>query len=552
MLDGHRLIRVSAVAVVGGVVRRNRRLGRLVAAYGAFVVSEYACWIAVLVFAFGRGGATEAGLVAGAQLVPAAVAAPFLAAVADRGSPVRLLIVGYLAQGIGMAATAAAIVVGQPLVAYAAAVLAAVSVVTTRPAQVALLPRVAAGPDDLTAANIALGWAESAAVVVAGLLAGVLLGGSGPAAVLTVTTALILVSTALVVPVRDTATSASAEGAGSGSAVQAARLLVGAGPPRSLAALLSAQWVVMGALDVLYVVLAVDVLQRGQGWAGYLQTAFGVGGVTAGVLTARLVGRRLSSPVLVSGLLLGAALVATALEPGSVVTALLLTAVGASRAVLDVAGRTLLQRAIPVAVLGSVFGLLEGLSMAGLAAGSLAVPLLVSFGGDFVALLGAAAILPVAVVLCASSLLRFEADRPAPTAKIAVLRTVPLFASLPPPVLEGLAGALQERKLLAGAVLLREGEPGQHYFIIGSGNLEVSQAGRKLRQLGTGRAVGEIALLRDIPRTATVTATAPSTVYQLDRDPFLAAVTGHAPTRRTADTIIDQHLAGDSPDHRAP
>jgi Cyclic nucleotide-binding domain len=544
-------MRVRAVVAVGGVIRRNSSLGRLVAAYCAFVVSEYACWVAVLVFAFARGGTTEAGIVAVVQLAPAAAAAPWLAGVADRRSPGRFLIVGYLAQAIGMAATAGAIALGRPVVAYSAAVLAATSVVTTRPAQMALLPRLAVTPEDLTAANIALGWADNAGVVVAGLLAGVLLTGVGPAGVLAVTTALVLVSTALVLPLHEAAVRESSRGQPTVSVLQAARLLIGSGAPRSLAAVLSAQWVVLGALDVLYVVLAVDVLQSGRAWVGFLQTAFGVGGVAAGVLTARLVGRRLSSPMLISGLLLGAALGATALEPGSVLTAVLLTAVGASRAVLDVAGRTLLQRAVPVAVLGGVFGLLEGMSMAGLAAGSLLVPLLVHTAGNSAALLGAAAIVPVAAILCAGPLLHFDADTPVATANIALLRTVPLFAGLPPPVLEGLAGELKEQQLPAGAVLLREGDPGLHYFIIGSGQLQVSQAGRQLRQLGAGEAVGEIALLRDIPRTATVTATAESTVYQLDREPFLAAVTGHVPTQRTADAIIDQRLAQGGPHHPA-
>lgn len=544
-------MQVSAVAAVGGVIRRNSRLGRLVAAYGAFIVGEYACWVAVLVFAFGRGGAAEAGLVAVAQLVPAAAAAPALAAVADRGSPARLLIAGYVAQAIGMGATVTAIILDQPLAAYAAAVLAAISVVTTRPAQTALLPQVAAGPEDLTAANIALGWAENAGVVVAGLLAAVLLTTAGPAGVLSVTTALAVVSAAVVSPLRDTMADVADGHRSTISVAMAGRLLVASGAPRSLAALLSGQWVVMGALDVLYVVLAVDVLHLGQGWVGYLQTAFGIGGVAAGAVTANLLGRRLSSPILASGLLLGAALAATALEPGSALTVLLLTAVGASRAVLDVAGRTLLQRAVPVTVLGGVFGVLEGLSMAGLAAGSLAVPLLIAAGGESAALLGIGVILPVAVLVNAGSLRHFEAGTPAPTAKIALLKGVPLFGGLPPPVLEGLAGALQERNLPAGVALLREGEPGQHYYIIGSGSLEVRQDGRRLRQVGAGEAVGEIALLRDIPRTATVTTTTASTVYQLDREPFLAAVTGHATTHSAANTRVDELLDSDRRDDPA-
>jgi Cyclic nucleotide-binding domain/Major Facilitator Superfamily len=539
-------MRMKAVTAITGVISRNAGLARLVFAYSAFVVSEYASWMAILVFAFSRGGATEAGLISVAQLIPAAVAAPWLAGVADRRSPARLLISGYSVQAVALAVTASGVAVGQPLVAYGAAIVSSIALVTTRPAQIALLPALAESPEDLTAANIALGWAENTGVVVAGLLAAGLLTWSGPAAVLAVTAALVLAS---VILVREVGHAAVPEDAGSErsavSAVRTARLLVGSSLPRALVVLLSAQWVVVGALDVLYVVLAVDVLQRGEGWVGYLQTAFGVGGVAVSGLTARLVGRQLSAPILAAGLLLGVALAATALRPGSLLTALLIGVVGASRAVLDVSGRTLLQRAIPVHVLGGVFGLLEGSSMAGLAVGSLVVPLLITASGDSMALLGAGAIVPAVLLLCAGSLLRGEARTPAHTAKIALLKTVPLFAGLPPPVIEGLAGELQEQRLDLGTLLLREGEPGEHYFIIGTGQLRVTQAGRTLRLLGAGEAVGEIALLRDIPRTATVTAATASTVYRLDREPFLTAVTGHAPTQRTAETIVGDRLRED-------
>ena len=145
---------------------------RVLAAYVMFTLAEYAVWIAMLVFAYSRGGATIAGLVAVAQLVLAAVAAPVAAAVADRRSPVVLLAGGYLAQAAAMAGTAAAVSAGAPLAAYAAAGVAATTVTTTRPAQSALIPAVAATPDQLTAANVVVGWLEAAGVVAAGLLAG--------------------------------------------------------------------------------------------------------------------------------------------------------------------------------------------------------------------------------------------------------------------------------------------------------------------------------------------------------------------------------------------
>ena len=116
----------------------------------------------------------------------------------------------------------------------------------------------------------------------------------------------------------------------------------------------------------------------------------------------------------------------TAIEPGAAATAILLGAVGAGRAVLDVAGRTLLQRAVPTHLLGRIFGLLEGFSMAGLAIGSLLVPLLVSLGGAATAVLGVAAILPAAAVVGARSLLTLDAAATVPVVETALLRSMRL------------------------------------------------------------------------------------------------------------------------------
>jgi MFS family permease len=118
----------------------NRALVRVLVGYALFVLTEYSVWIALLVFAYSRGGATAAGLVAVAQLVPAAVLAPVMAAVADRRSPVVLLAGGYLVQAVGMAAAAAAFFAGVPVAVYVFAVVACVAETTTRPAQAALVP----------------------------------------------------------------------------------------------------------------------------------------------------------------------------------------------------------------------------------------------------------------------------------------------------------------------------------------------------------------------------------------------------------------------------
>ena len=164
-----------------------------------------------------------------------------------------------------------------------------------------------------------------------------------------------------------------------------------------LVCLIGAEFLVIGALDLLFVVMAVDVLDAGAAWAGYLNTAYGAGALVFGALAALLIGRRLGPVVLATAVVLGLALAASTIS-GLAVVMVLLAVVGGTRALLDVSVRVLLQRTVPPHRLAGVFGVAEGLLMIGLAAGSLLVPFLMSLGGATLALLGTAAILPALVL----------------------------------------------------------------------------------------------------------------------------------------------------------
>ena len=567
----------------------NGALLRVLTAYLLFTLTENAVWIAMLVYAYYRGGATTAGLIAVAQLVPAAAAAPLMATIADTRSPAVLLTGGYLAQTVAMAGTAAAIAAGAPLAAYAAAIVAATAVTTTRPAQSALIPAVAVTPDQLTAANVVAGWLDAAGVAAAGLLAGVLITLAGAGSVFGLCAGLGLAAALLVAGLRtapgtappQTAPPATARPATAppatappltkqpGQPQPAGREATGREPAaqepvdrepaagvgaglrlvaiqprlRIMLALLTADSVVVGALDVLAVILAVAVLRRPAGWAGYLDFAFGAGAILAATGSAVLVGRRLGRPMVAAALVFSAALAAIAIGPGLIGTVVLLIVVGASHCVLNVAARTLLQRSVPPHLLGRIFGVLEGAVMAGLALGALLVAALNHLGGSRLAVLGVAAVLPLAAVAGGRALFRLDAGATVPVVQISLLRSLPLFASLPAPAIEGLAGALEPVSLGPGDVLIRQGDPGDAYYAIAAGELDASQDGKQLGRFGRGEGVGEIALLRDVPRTATVTAHTAATVYRLDRDPFLVAVLGHAPTQREASRIAAARLA---------
>src|SRR3954464_9384214 len=279
-------------------VFRNPELRRVELAFAAFNSAEWAVWIAMLVYAYDHGGATTAGFVAFAQLVPACLLAPWTSSLADRHPPARVLGAGYLIQAAAMGATAATLLGGgPPLLAYACAAAAATAVTVTRPTQAALLPALARSPEELTATNVVSSWIESVAVLVAPAVAGLLLAVGSPGTVFAVMSVLTLVAAALLARLRGPrAASADSTAASTALAViarePAARLLVG---------VLASQYVLIGALDVLFVVLAISVLDLGGSGAGYLNAAFGAGGVVGIAVTAALVGRRRLAPPLALG-----------------------------------------------------------------------------------------------------------------------------------------------------------------------------------------------------------------------------------------------------------
>ncbi len=529
--------------VVGGVLR-NSELRRVELAFLGFNAAEWGVWIAMLVYAYDRGGATTAGLVGLGQLVPAMLFAPFASAFADSRRPTRVLVSAYAAQAIAMGATAIVLLADAPaLAAYASAAVAATAVTATRPAQAVLLPALARTPQELTAANVVAGWIESISVLAAPALAGLLLALGGVGTVFAVMAAVVTVAALLVAAVPGPA-AAGPSVAMLASAREGARIVAREPGPRALVWLLGLESVAIGALDVLYVVLAIGVLHRGGSTAGYLNAAFGAGGVLGIVATIALVGRTRLGPTLVAGLALWAiALVGIGTLPTTVAAFAFLAAAGVGRTVLDVAGRTLLQRIAPPAALARVFGLLEAVSMAGLAAGSAAAPIFVGLTGGRFAFVCLAAVLPLGTLLVLRSLLAADGIVQ-PVVEVALLRGLPMFELLGAPELENVARSLDPIEVAAGARVVSEGEPGELFYVVADGELEVTAGGRHLRTLGRGECFGEIALLRQIPRTATVTARTPCKLDALGATAFLAALTGHAPSARAAAELVQARLEG--------
>jgi hypothetical protein len=312
---------------------------------------------------------------------------------------------------------------------------------------------------------------------------------------------------------------------------------------RLLVGLFSAQTFVDGMLNVLIVVIALNVLDTGQAGVGFLNSAVGIGGLLGAVAAAALVARKRQAADFGIGIFIwGVPIALVAVWPNQVFVLVLLAVVGIGNTIVDVSGMTLLQRAAPDEVLARVFGVLESILLLTAGLGALAAPLLLNWLGTRGALIVAGALLPLVVVPAWPRLNAIDQAAKVPVERLEVLRANSIFAPLPPGTLEQLADALEEVDAAAGEEIVRQGEPGDRFYLIKSGAVDVQIDGKLVQTLEPGDSFGEIALLRDLPRTATVKARTDAVLYALDQRQFLAAVTGFGPSLSAAEGVIGMRL----------
>jgi MFS family permease len=296
-------------------------------------------------------------------------------------------------------------------------------------------------------------------------------------------------------------------------------------------------------MSVLLAVCALELLHLGAGGVGYLNAAVGVGGLLGAVFSLMLVGRRrLAGPFGLAVAGTGGPMLFIAPHPTFAIAFAAFALVGISNIVEDVAGFTLLQRTSPAAVLARVFGVLHSLFFATVAIGAILAPLLVHWLGIRWALVATGAVLPVLTVATRVPLVRLDDEAVDRTHEIDLLRSIPIFTPLSAPVLEALAAQLVLVKAPAGETIVEQGDHGDRFYVIASGEVEVSVDGKAQATQGAGDHFGEIALLRDVPRTATVRAKTDVELYALERDDFLGAVTGHAGSAQAAEAVVGARL----------
>ncbi|HET7031031.1 MAG TPA: cyclic nucleotide-binding domain-containing protein [Candidatus Limnocylindrales bacterium] len=547
--------RPSARSAVEAVVA-NPALRRIELAWALGVAGDAAFTVALLVAAFAYGGATAVGILTAVRMAPSIVGAPLAGLLAGRRPPTNLLFLAHLIRAVAAIATLAGLAADQAIAVLGAATVASSAGAFVRPLQIAAMPTIARTPDELVAANVVSGVGEGTGSFVGPLLAGLVLGLAGPLTAATIAAVLFVLAAAGLggrIVGDDAAAEQDAERrhGREGMTVAAAARELTAGL-RALArhrgaaaimAALGAQVFVRGLMTTLTVVTSIRLVGLGEPGVGTLTAAYGLGTLGGAVLAVRLAGGgRLAPPFAVSLSIWGLPLAIIAAIPHPAVAIGGLVVSGLANGTLDVAAFTLLQRGVPRSDRVAVFGVLEAVASLGVAGGGAVAPLLVGAFGDRGALALAGAILPIAAVALWARVYRVDRDAILPERQLRLLRGVPLFAPLPLTALERLAEAVRPVHVAAGTTILREGEPGRDYFLIESGEVEISAAGHPIATGRAGDGFGEIALLKDVPRTATVVARTAVELELVESSEFLAAVAGPSSAAAAA-AVVDERLA---------
>jgi MFS family permease len=527
-------------------VFRNPGLRRLELAWVGSVTGEWAYVVALAVYAYEAGGATAVGLVALLRFLPSAAVAPFAAVLADRYSRQRVMLTADAIRAVALAGAAAVALADGPAPAlYALAALVAVVSTAFQPAQAALIPMLARNPQELTAANVASSTVESVGSFAGPALGGLLLAVTSPGVVFAATSGAFVWSALNVarIPSTPPPREDAAEEALHREVLAGFQAIFRVPSLRLVVGLYSAQTLVAGALNVLVVVAALELLDLGRAGPGLLNSAVGIGGLIGAGVALGLVGLRGLGTAFAFGLVLwGLPLILFGAWPETAAALVFLGLLGVGNTLVDVSGLTLLQRTAPEEVLGRVFGVLESLVVGTLGLGAILAPLLISLFGVRWALVATGLLLPALALASWARLRKIDERTVVPERELELFRSLPLFAPLPPATLEHLARSLVRVPAAAGSEIIRQGEVGDRFYLVDKGDMDVLINGEVVSSLGPGDHFGEIALLRDVPRTATVNARTDASLLALERDEFVSAVSGHPVSREAADAVVAARL----------
>jgi hypothetical protein len=534
-------------------VAANPGLLRLELGSLTFSAADGMLVIGLAVLAYVEGGTTAVAFLAIIRALPSVVLVPYLLARTNTIARDALLRLVVAARVICLVAITALVVADSSLaLIFFLAAVDSVAGGLLRPLRSTLTPALARSTEELVAANVASTTGDGlAAMLGPGGAALVLALGDVPATV-AAGTAIMVLALVIVLPIhaapdidhRVSVAGGQAPPSRRGSVFQAVRDLLAMRYARLIVLLFAGQRFVRGVINVALVAAAFELLRIGDSGVGVLTSAIGFGGLLGGAVALGLVGQPRLAPAFAAGVIAwGAGILAAGVVPNLVLVVAVLAVAGIGKTALDTAGFTLLQRTVPNDQRSNVFGLLEAVISAALAAGPVAAAVLIGAVGAGWTLVIAGA-LPLILVTVSWAVLR-SADEAAviPQPALRLLANVPMFRPLQLTTLETLAGHMTMREAAGGTDVIRQGEEGATFFIVDSGRLATVVDGTVVGELGPGESFGEIALLRASPRTATVRALEDSRLVELDGEAFVAAVASTGDSAAAADAVVQRRLA---------
>lgn len=528
----------TVAAVLANPNLRRLELGRFAA-----TVSASGTAVVYVLLAYRAGGAEAVAALIVATTWTAAIASPIASIAADR-FPRRRVIVGADAARVLLLLVTASVAVDGPFVAVL--VLAGAVIVigsASSSARAALVPELARDSAQLVGANAVAATTASSASLLGPAIAGVAVAVRGPGLALVVFACASLASAVAALRIEEPGARADVrrDRRLGRQALGGFRALVASRGVRVVVFLTAAQTFVGGVLAVLLVLAVIETLELGETGPSYLAGALSAGTLLGSVFLLLVGDRRLGAGMAIGLGMWGLSAAAVGLAPAALVGIALIALIGLGDALADLSALTIVQRLVPNEVLARALGLLRGLFYTLASIGSLLAPLVVDLVGVRTGLVVSGLVVPV-LSFALWPLLSDAAASPAPPARD-LLGTVPLFATLSPAVLEQLAASATRVEFEEGAVIVREGDDDRGFYVVAVGEVEVEVAGRVVATEGIGGYFGEIASLRDSPRTATVRASAPTELFFVAGDEFLDALTGDEAGYGAADRVAAARLA---------
>lgn len=528
-------------STTGGVLAplRHRDFRLLMGAFAASAAGSWAYNVGLAVFVYDQThSAAWVGAATIGRFVPSLLFGAYGGVLAERFERVRLMAsLDWLCALWMSLLTVVAALEGPVLLAIVLAGVTSVTGIVYEPAVAAITPETV--PEgDLAAANTLRNTVDNVAIVAGPAIGGLLLF-VGPVWLAFAVNALSFVWSALIVS-RMRVRSRPVDVTEGGTAGPLQQMSVGF---RAIASSATATWLVAysviasfvyGVDTVQFVVLSQEQLGTGPSGYGYLLAGLGVGGIAAAGLVNRLAARPRLGPVILAGMAVYCLPTLLFLVVDQPAAAFAIQVVrGAGTLVVDVLAVTALQRSLPADVLARVFGAFFTLVLLAISLGALITPFVITEVGLDASIWFAGALLPGLCLLGLPWLHRMDAANLAQAAalepRVAALARTGIFAEAPRPVLEQLARAATDVKVPAGTVVIREGDAADALYLLLDGTMSVAARGESgeehaLPAMGSGTAFGEIGLLERIPRTATVTSTAPSTMLRIDGPAFLESL----------------------------